>query len=214
MLRIGADCGESDARGEYLPLYVGGLVAATYKQVPDPKRYEDVKKHILSAYGIKPHVAWQRFINLRLTPSMTVDSLADELRGCLEYVTTIDKTAKDDMVLQQMMVALPFETAERLRLACEAADKKITLGTVLEKARQMTIRVEGTSVVAAFTGHQSYNKNQYTAAYKHKKPWEKNKTYNYNCNNGGMSNSNSRRDRRHALSPKNFGKVTSRISIY
>jgi hypothetical protein len=132
---------KTDLLLEYLPLFLSGQIEVSFNQLSPVIRmdYLLVKKELTKRYGLKPQDAYRRFVSATFPKQGQVDGFADELRRLIGAVTNIPPSARDALVLNQFLLGLPDESAEKIILACERKGQ-IELDAVLDKARIMLSR--------------------------------------------------------------------------
>lgn len=139
-----------DTRVQYLPLFLSGLVLVSFNHFEESikKDYEKGKTAIIQRYGLKASEAYRRFVNGRFTPGTPVDGFVDELKRLLSFVTNLSGTAQESLVLNQLLLSLPSEVAEKITLSLDNPAEP-TLAAVMEKARAVNHNTAGPTCAVA-----------------------------------------------------------------
>ena len=132
--------GQGDQRAEFLAMHLEGMVATSHSQLPADIQsdYELCKMALIKRYGLKPSDAYRKFVTSRYVRGVALDGFVDELRKLLDSVINVPVDAKNALVLNQFLIAIPEEAAEKLTIACDV-NGDLTLDDVLEKARAMLL---------------------------------------------------------------------------
>jgi hypothetical protein len=129
-----------DDRLRYLHVYLDEDVRISFAQLQEEERsdYEVVKSALLKRYGQKPMTAYREFVASRYRRGTALDGFVDELRRLLNNVVNIPSDARDALVLNQFLIAIPEDARERLQMMCDH-DGVMVLREVLERARAMSL---------------------------------------------------------------------------
>jgi hypothetical protein len=142
--------GTVDNRLQFLSLFLSGTVLVSFKHLPESERtdFDLVKKAIIHRYGLKPAEAYRRFVSARYRSGNAVDGFVDELKRLLSFVTNLPTESLDSLVMNQLLLSLPSEVAEKIMLSLTNPETA-KLVDVMDKARSLTQLTVGAHISAA-----------------------------------------------------------------